>query len=73
MDALIELTRPWKLTTLAIGVGLLITGSLYYDAPDWDIPISLIMALMAYLTSSWSMHVMVERRWQEWPLMAFWT
>jgi hypothetical protein len=31
------------------------------------------MALMAYLTASWSMHVMVERRWRQWPLMLFWT
>jgi hypothetical protein len=68
-----ELIRPWKLATLAIGIGLLVVGSFYYDAPDWDIPISIVMALMAYLTASWSMHVMVERRWRQWPLMLFWT
>ena len=63
-----ELLRPWKLLTLAIGIFLLIAGSFYYQAPDWDIPISLIMALLAYLTASWSMHVMVERNWKLWPL-----
>ncbi len=68
-----ELLRPWKLTTLAIGIGLLIAGSFIYEAPDWDIPISFIMAMMAYLTASWSMHVMVERAWRQWPLMLFWT
>jgi len=31
------------------------------------------MALMAYLTASWSMHVMVERKWRQWPVMLFWT
>ncbi len=66
-----ELTRPWKLFTLAVGVFLLIWGSFYYEAPDWDIAISLIMALFAYLTASWSMRVMVKRRWRDFPLMLF--
>lgn len=73
MDTASELMRPWKLATLAIGFCLLVVGSFYYEAPDWDIPISLIMALMAYLTASWSMHVMVEQRWKLWPTMLFWT
>ncbi len=68
-----ELLRPWKLSTLGIGIALLIWGSFHYSAPDWDIPISLIMALFAYLTASWSMHVMVERRWRDFPLMLFFT
>jgi hypothetical protein len=73
VDALTELRRPWKLATLAIGIGLLVFGSFYFEAPDWDVPISIIMALMSYLTASWSMHVIVERRWQQWPFMLFWT
>ena len=54
---------------------MLLAGSFYYQAPDWDMPISLIMALLAllallaYLTASWSMHLMVERNWKLWPLM----
>lgn len=70
---LIEYKRPWKLVTLAIGIALLIIGSFYYQAPDWDIPISFIMALLAYLTASWSMHVLVERQWKYIPLMLFFT
>ena len=66
-----EYLRPWKLATLALGIGLLIAGSYYTPAPDWDIPISLIMALLAYLTAAWSLHVIVERRWRWWPLMLF--
>ena len=69
MDSLHELIRPWKLATLAIGVALLIVGAFYYQAPDWDIGISLIMAALAYLTAPWSMRVMVERQWRRWPLM----
>lgn len=69
--ALAEYARPWKLLTLALGVALLILGSFYYKAPDWDIPISLIMASLAYLTAPWSLRVIVERRWRLWPGMLF--
>ena len=66
-----ELLRPWKIFTLGIGGFLLIWGSFYYAAPDWDIPISLIMAFFAYLSAGWTMHVMVKRRWRDFPLMIF--
>jgi hypothetical protein len=42
-------TSPWNMATLGVGIALLIAGSFYYQAPDWDIPISLIMAGFAYL------------------------
>lgn len=69
-----EYTRPWKLASFAVGVALLIAGSFYYEAPDWDIPISLIMATLTYLSASWSLRVIVERRWKLWPpmLLATW-
>jgi hypothetical protein len=66
-----ELLRPWKLGTLAIGIALLVAGSYYEAAPDWDVPISLIMAFFAYLTAPWSLRVIVERRWRCWPVMLF--
>ena len=66
-----ELARPWKLLTLALGIALLILGSFYYQAPDWDIYITLIMAILAYLTAPWSLRVMLERRWRLWPVMLF--
>jgi len=34
LDSVHELTRPWKLATLAIGVALLIVGVFHYQAPD---------------------------------------
>lgn len=71
MACLAEYSRPWKLITLAIGIALLIVGSFYYDAPDWDIPISLIMAAFAYLTAPWSLRVIVERKWRLWTAMLF--
>jgi hypothetical protein len=66
---LTEQRRPWKIATLVIGLSLLIFGSFYYQAPDWDIPVSFIMAGFTYLTAGWSMHVIAERHWRKWPLM----
>lgn len=69
-------TSPWNLATLGIGIALLIVGSFYYQAPDWDIPISLIMAGFSYLTAAWSLQVIVFRVWRMWPLMllaTWWT
>lgn len=68
---LIEYRRPWKLATLAAGIGLLILGAFHYQAPDWDIPISFIMAMMTYLTAPWSLRVILERQWRRWPAMLF--
>ena len=33
---IIEYLRPWKLATLAIGLGLLLVGAHYQLAIDWD-------------------------------------
>src|ERR1035437_3286198 len=68
-----EYLRPWKLVTLALGIALLILGSFYYEASDWDISISFIMAIFAYLTAPWSMRVLIERKWRLWPVMLFFT
>ena len=40
--------RPWKLFTLTYGIALLIAGSYWQPAPDWDVPISLIMGVGTY-------------------------
>lgn len=71
MPDLAEYTRPWKLITLAIGIALLILGADYYEAPDWDIPVSLIMATLAYLTAPWGLRIILERRWRLLPAMLF--
>jgi hypothetical protein len=63
-----EYLRPWKLFTLAAGIALLVIGARMDIAPDWDVPISFIMALLAYLTAPWSLRVLLERRWRLLPL-----
>ncbi|MHB1086049.1 MAG: hypothetical protein ACYCZA_14580 [Thiobacillus sp.] len=50
---------------------MLIVGSFYYKAPDWDIPISFVMAILAYLTAPWSLRVILERKWRLLPAMLF--
>jgi hypothetical protein len=72
-ELLVEYKRPWKLFVLFIGLMLLIVGSFYYQAPDWDIPICFIMAFFAYLTAPWSLRVILERQWKQYPLMLFFT
>lgn len=67
----VEYRRPWKLSTLALGIALLVFGSFYPGAPDWDIPISFIMAILAYLTAPWSVRVILLRQWRRLPLMLF--
>jgi hypothetical protein len=67
---------PWNLATLAIGLALLVWGSFYYQAPDWDIPISIIMAGFAYMFSAWSLQALVYRQWRKLPLVllaTWWT
>jgi hypothetical protein len=66
---ILEYLRPWKLFSLACGIGLLIAGAYHHEAPDWDVPISLIMAALTYLTAPNSMRVILERRWRLWPAM----
>jgi hypothetical protein len=66
-----EFLRPWKLVSFAIGLALLIAGALLGLAPDWDIPISVIMATLAYLTAPFSLRVLVERRWRLLPVALF--
>ena len=41
------------MTTLAIGLGLLLVGADYYHAPDWNYTISFIMAILTYLSAPW--------------------
>ena len=65
--------HPWNIGTLLVGIGLLIAGSFYYEALDWDIPISLIMAGFSYLSAAWSLNVLVKREWRKFPLMLFFT
>jgi hypothetical protein len=68
-----EYLRPWKLASLAAGIGLLVAGSIHTPAPDWDIPVSFIMAACTYLTAPCSLRALLERRWRQFPAAIFCT
>lgn len=57
---LTDLLRPWKLFSLAIGIGLLIWGSFYYQASDWDIGISFVMAFFTYISAAWCLRTLLD-------------
>lgn len=63
-----DFINPWNLATLAAGLVLLIVGSFVFQAPDWDIPISLIMAGFSYLFAAWSLQVTINHDWRKFPL-----
>lgn len=69
-----EYLRPWKLSTLVIGIAILIAGAKIEQQPDWDIGISILMALLTYMTAPWALRVFIERRWLMMPvaLLAGW-
>lgn len=66
--------RPWKLGTFAAGMALLLIGAVLGWAPDWDIPVSLLMGVATFLTAEWVLRVLVEvdsRPWWQFFLAAF--
>jgi len=69
-----EYLRPWKLATLAIGMVLLIVGAWIEQLPDWDAGLSVVMALLTYIFSPWSIRIFINRRWALMPvaIMAAW-
>jgi hypothetical protein len=66
----VEYLRPWKVLSLAVGIGLLLLGSVYTPAPDWDVGVSIIMAGCTYLTAPCTVRALLERRWQLLPVAA---
>ncbi len=73
LDPLDDYLKPWRLYTLALGLLFLLVGAFWSGLPDWDVPVSLLMAALAYFTAGPSLRVVLERRWHQLPLAAFWT
>jgi hypothetical protein len=70
-DEIREYLRPWKLTSFTVGLGLLLAGAWHYRLPDWDVGVSVVMAVLTYLTAPWSVRALWERRWRRLPLAIF--
>jgi hypothetical protein len=51
----------WKLGTFAIGLVWLLYGAAFFDYPDWDYGVSLLMALSTLLTAEWVVSTWMDR------------
>jgi hypothetical protein len=59
----------WKNFTFLVGLSWLIYGALYMDYPDWDIPVSFLMACSTYLVADRFWQSMWTLRYREWPAL----
>jgi len=69
-----ELLRPLRLVSLAVGVALLIAGSVWLPSADWDVPLCFVMAIPTYVLAPWAFRQMYYFRWRWMPLagVALW-
>lgn len=62
-----------KQLTFLLGLAWLIYGALFFEYPDWDIGVSLVMAVSTYLCAAWCWQAI--RKPSKWPfvaLLAWW-
>ncbi len=68
--SLADYCRPWKLFSLFCGIAILVVGSFVEQAMDWDIPISLLMAISTYIfapiTSRTLFIAEFRKQWHYW-------
>lgn len=67
----IELLRPWKLATYAMGMLWLVYGAVCYAICDWDVGISIVMGGLTYIFAPWSVSTIynsLQLRPPKWPL-----
>ena len=62
-----------KNLTLAIGLGWLLYGALFFNLTDWDVGVSLVMAFCTYFTAEYVVSVIRRRIYKEWLKAAFLT
>jgi hypothetical protein len=49
-----NLLRPWKVVTFLIGIGFFVWGAGYFDAPTWDVGVSIWMSVLCYLLAPYA-------------------
>lgn len=69
-----ELLRPLRLVSLAVGIVLLIAGSIWLPSADWDVPLCFVMAFPTYVLAPWAFRQVYYLRWRWMPLagVAMW-
>lgn len=69
-------THPFNVTSYVLGTLLLIVGSFYSSAPDWDVSISLIMSVFCYMFATPTILAILNRDWTKLLVMGlatWWT
>lgn len=61
----------WKNFTFLVGLSWLIYGAMYFEYPDWDIPISLLMSLSTYLTADHFIRAIKTKSYSKIALFSF--
>lgn len=59
-----------KNITFSIGLAWLVYGALFFNYPDWDIGVSLVMAFSTYFCADWVWVALRDRRYAAWPVAA---
>lgn len=57
--------NSWRLFTLFIGTSILYYGAMTEGAPDWDLPVSFLMAFTTYALMPVFEKAVSARRWVE--------
>ena len=60
-----------KRATFAAGLGWLLWGAAFFDYPDWDYGLSVLMAASTYFAAEWVVGVFMDRRYAFWPAALF--
>jgi hypothetical protein len=55
----------WKLITLALGIAVLMVGAYIEQLPDWDYGLSILMAVLTYLTAPYLIRAIYFRNWTQ--------
>jgi hypothetical protein len=66
------ISKLLKASSFAFGLALLLYGAQYLEYPDWDMGVSVAMALTTLATAEWSTMVIWTGQWRWAPLAAFW-
>ncbi|CAB4168666.1 hypothetical protein UFOVP580_7 [uncultured Caudovirales phage] len=61
----------WKNSTFTLGLTLLLMGAVADIAPDWDIPVTVIMASLTYKTAERSADSILRLKWKSLPRTLF--
>jgi hypothetical protein len=66
------MTAPWKLSTLAVAMAMLVAASPYAGDPTWDAVDSVLMSATVYWLAPWSVAILVrDLRSRRWGVRAF--